>query len=397
MTMRESYDVVVVGAGPAGSMAARYAAASGADVLLLEKRQEVGSPIRCGEELSLEWLGDVGIRQDKRWMANVFESTRIHAPNGRFFTIGADLTHKASGCVVERDIFDKCLAEDAVKAGATLQLKTACVGLERKNGKMRLTLDHIGERKHIDAKIVVGADGYESQVGRWAGIDTNVDPKDVMTCFEYRMTGVEVDKRFTEVYFCNATIPGGYAWVFPKSDDCANVGIGVQVSKLKEPGMARRYLDQFVASQPHLAKGIAIKAIAGGVSVCQPLDKTVADHLMLVGDAARMIDPATGGGIQTACKSGKVAGEVAALAVKAKDYSSEFLQRYETGWRELFENTHWRDYMVKEKMMHLSDDSINKIIETLAEVRIQQLSVFGIIEAVKTRYPELLKEFEDLI
>jgi digeranylgeranylglycerophospholipid reductase len=395
--MRERYDVVVVGAGPAGSMAARYAAAGGVDVLLLEKRQEVGTPVRCGEELSLEWLDEVGIKRDKRWMANVFESTRIHAPNGRHFTIGADLTHKASGCVVERDVFDKCLAEDAVKAGAKLQLKTACVGLERKNGRLRMALDHIGERKFVDAKIVVGADGYESQVGRWAGIDTSVDPKDVMTCFEYRMTGVEVDKRFTEVYFCNATIPGGYAWVFPKSDDCANVGIGVQVSKMNEPGMARCYLDQFVATHPNLAKGFPIKTIAGGVSVCAPLDKTVADNVMLVGDSARMIDPATGGGIQTACKSGKVAGEVAAQAIVSKGFSAEFLQRYERGWRELFENTLWRDYMVKEKMLQLSDDSINKIIETLAEVRIQQLSVFGIIEAVKTRYPELLREFEDLI
>jgi digeranylgeranylglycerophospholipid reductase len=395
--MRESYDVVVVGAGPAGSMAARYAAAGGADVLLIEKRQEVGSPVRCGEELSVDWLDEVGIRKDKRWMANVFESTRIHAPNGRFFVIGADLTGKASGCIVERDVFDKCLAEDAVKAGAKLHLKTACVGLERKDGRMMLALDSIGHRERIDAKIVVGADGYESQVGRWAGIDTNVDAKDVMTCFEYRMTGVEVDRRSTDVYFCNATIPGGYAWVFPKSDDCANVGIGVQVSKLKEPGMARRYLDQFVASQPHLAKGFPVKAIAGGVSVCQPLDKTVADGVMLVGDAARMIDPATGGGIQHACRSGKVAGEVAALAVKENDFSSSFLQRYETGWRDLFENVLWRDYMVKEKMLQMSDDTINKIIETLSEVRIQQLSVFGIIEAVKTRYPELLREFEDLL
>jgi digeranylgeranylglycerophospholipid reductase len=177
----------------------------------------------------------------------------------------------------------------------------------------------------------------------------------------------------------------------------ANVGIGVQASRINEPGSPKRYLDKFIAEHPHLSKGCATEAVAGGVSVCAPIDRTVANNVMLVGDSARQIDPMTGGGIANACKAGCVAGRVAAEAVVAKDYSVEFFQRYETGWRDLIENVLWRNYMAKEKVQAMSDETMDKIIESLSEVRIDQLSIFGILDAVRRKYPELVKEFEEFL
>jgi len=378
-------------------MTAKHAALGGADVLIIEKRQEVGSPVRCGEGFSVDWLPKVGLKPDKRWLVNTVESGRMYSPGGHCFKFGAAMGGNEMGAVIERDIFDKCLAEDAIKAGAKLQLKTACMGLERKDGVVRMAVDHIGERKHLECKVVVGADGYESQVGRWIGIDTNIDPKDVMTCFQYRMIGIDVDPKINDFYISNAKMPGGYAWVFCKSADMANVGIGVQASRITEPGAPKRYLDKFISEHPHLAKGFATEAVAGGVSVCQPIDRTVADNVMLVGDSARQIDPMTGGGIAHACKAGCVAGRVAAEAIVAKDYSAEFFQRYEKGWRDIFENVLWRNYMAKEKVQAMSDETMDKIIESLSLVQIDQLSIFGILDAVRRKYPELVKEFEEFL
>ncbi|MFQ5884903.1 MAG: NAD(P)/FAD-dependent oxidoreductase [Thermoplasmata archaeon] len=120
-------------------------------------------------------------------------------------------------------------------------------------------------------------------------------------------------------------------------------------------------------------------------------------HPFLVGDAARTIDPITGGGIANACKAGKVAGEVLGRATQEKDFSAENLQEYEKGWRELLEEELYRNWMAKEKLVTLSDETFDKIIETLAEVGVDKLSIFNILKVMEDRHPELVEEFADLL
>ncbi|MBX8643668.1 MAG: NAD(P)/FAD-dependent oxidoreductase, partial [Thermoplasmata archaeon] len=133
------------------------------------------------------------------------------------------------------------------------------------------------------------------------------------------------------------------------------------------------------------------------VSVSAPLDSVVADGVMLVGDAARMIDPLTGGGISNGVIAGSVCGRVAAEAVAAGDVSSEYLQRYEEGWRGLLEEKLYRDYMAKEKLITLDDETLDKLIDALSSVPMENLSTKEILTAVRMKYPELVAEFEDLI
>jgi len=396
--MRKKCDVLVVGAGPGGSTVARYAALAGADVLLIEKRQEVGSPVRCGEGISAEWLEKYDIIPDPSWARNKVDGARVFSPNGTMFTVNAENAGDEVGYVIERDAFDRMLAERAVRAGAELKLKTAALGIIKKDGKVvGAKVECMGERFDIEAPIVVGADGYESQVGRWAGIDTNVDTKDVQSCLQYRMVGLELTGNFVDFYLGSKVVPGGYIWSFPKGKDEANIGIGLQVSMVKEPGDAKKYLDKFIAAHPNMAKGQAVEMVAGAVSVCLPPDRTVADGVMLVGDAARQIDPLTGGGIANSVKAGKVAGEVAAQAIEAKDYSAEFFQRYEKGWRAIFENKLYRDYMAKEKLLTLSDETLDKLVSALAEGQLTKVSTLSVLQAIRRKYPELVKEFEDML
>jgi len=392
-------DVLVVGAGPAGSMTARHAALNGARTLMIEKRQEIGSPVRCGEGIARAWLDELGIKPDKKWISHQVSGARIVSPAGHVVTLTEKMAGNEVGYVIERDNFDRALAGDAASAGADIMVKTSAVDVLRKDGRIAgVKAKHMGESFDINAKVVCGADGFESQLGRWAGIDTSLAPTDINVCYEYTLRHIDIDPRFNDFYV-GSCAPGGYIWVFIKGPDSANVGIGVQLSKIKatQRGAAKQYLDAFIAKHPNLAKGTAIREVAGAVSCCQPLDSVTADGIMLVGDAARQIDPLTGGGVANSCRAGKIAGEVAARAIEAGDFSKSFFQAYEKGWRARFEDQMYRNWMAKEKLVTLSDETFDKACEVLASAELEVVNTIEILRLIQRKYPELVKEFEDML
>ncbi len=398
MQSRDEYDVVVVGAGPGGSLTARFAALNGARTLLLEKRQDIGSPVRCGEGLSKAHLDEAGIKIDKRWLTNEVEGAHIISPAGHRLTISEKYAGNEVGMVIERDIFDKVQAFEAAKAGAQIMVKATVTNVIKENGDVvGVRVEHFGERFNVRAKCVVGADGFESQVGRWAGLDTRLKGGDIMSCLQYRLTGVSVDAAYCEFYLGNNVAPGGYLWVFPKSSDTANVGIGVMAKKVREKADAKRFLDRFVEKDSRVSKGKPLDWVAGGVSTSPPLERTVAPGVILVGDAARQIDPITGGGVANACRAGRIAGEVLGEAAQEGDFSLEQLMKYERGWRALMENNLYRNWLAKEKLARLSDEILDKLIDSLADARVEKLSVLAILQAVKRKYPELVSDFEEFI
>lgn len=131
--------------------------------------------------------------------------------------------------------------------------------------------------------------------------------------------------------------------------------------------------------------------------VSAPIDRTVGDGILLVGDAARQANPMTGGGIANSCVAGKIAGEVIGEAVEALDFSAEFLGRYEKGWRKRLENSLYLNWVAREKLISLSNVAINRIVRTLAEVEIERLSTLEIIKVISEKHPELMEELSGLI
>jgi digeranylgeranylglycerophospholipid reductase len=390
-------DVLVVGAGPAGSMTAKWAAKAGARVLMIEKRQEVGSPVRCGEGMSKDWLKEVGIAPSNRWINVEVEGARIFSPSEKCLEINEKHAGNEVGYVVERDAFDKQLAIDAGNAGVDLLLKTAATGVIRENGKVvGVKAKRFGEPFEIRAPVTIGADGFESQLGRWAGIPTNLALRDMDSCLQYRMTNVDCDVRYCDFYL-GKVAPGGYVWIFPKAEGLANVGIGVQLSQIHGMAEAKKYLDAWIGKHPAYSKGKTIDVVGGGVSISPPLKQTVADGVMLVGDAARMIDPLTGGGIANGCIAGKICGEVAAAAVRDKTPTKEFFQAYEKAWRARLEEKLYRNWLAKEKLCSLSDETFDKVVDALEGVKLQKLTVHNILKAVHEKYPDVTREFESFL
>jgi digeranylgeranylglycerophospholipid reductase len=344
LALQRRYDVVVVGAGPAGSTAARRAAELGLAVLLLEKRQEIGSPVRCAEGVGHGLLVPF-IELDEHCISAMIDKAQ-------FTTMVGDRTETkraegGRGHVLERRVFDRILAEKAVEAGAQLAIKTAARGLLIEGGGVRGVIVEGQGNMEIEAAVVIGADGVESRVGPWAGLDTTLPQKDAMACAQFLLAGIDMDPTCCYFYISQELAPGGYAWVFPKGEGKANVGLGVQADMAAKPALD--YLTRFVEGQPHLAQGSPVTLVVGGVPVALPPERLVTDGCMLVGDAARQADPLTGGGITNAMTAGQYAAEVAAQAIEAGDTSVRKLAEYEGRWAATLGRRMARNYRLKER------------------------------------------------
>ncbi|MGD0327519.1 MAG: FAD-dependent monooxygenase [Halobacteriota archaeon] len=131
------------------------------------------------------------------------------------------------GIVLERKLFDRQLAKDAARSGAHVMVRTRATGLILEDSTVRgVKLSRLGEEFDVRTKLVIGADGKESQVGRWAGINTTLKLGDIESCVQYHMQNVELTDNTLDFYFGSAA-PSGYAWAFPKGDGAANIGPGV--------------------------------------------------------------------------------------------------------------------------------------------------------------------------
>ena len=389
------YDAVIVGAGPAGSVTARFAAESGAKVLIVERRQEVGVPVLCGEGISRK-IDNWNMLDGKRWIASSMDGARIYSPDGTMVKLSADIAGNETGYVIYREIFDQELARQAVKAGAKILMNTTATSLLKDKDKIKgINARHFNEKFEIEADIVVGADGVESKVGQWGGIETRLNPKDLETCAQYTLTNIECKDAYCDFYLGKEIAPGGYVWIFPKGKDVANVGIGILAS-LSESGMAKKLLDKFIANDPRLKNGEPIRFLAGAVPVANPVE-TVRDNLLLVGDAARHVDPITGGGLTHCLEGGKIAGETIGIAVEKQEFDQETLSAYEVGWKEAFAKKLKRNYMVKEILLDMDDKTLNMLADSLKDVKFEEISTLGLIKALVLKHPTLLMKLRPLM
>jgi digeranylgeranylglycerophospholipid reductase len=380
------YDVVVVGARVGGSTAALFASKSDADVLVLEKRQEIGTPVQCAEGVTYGTFETLEVEPDKKYIRSRIKGANIHAPDGRCISYEGGI---AEGLIIDRKIFDKDLAIQAAKSGADFMVKTSVKDLITKDHQIcGVVAKHLGKTIEIKADVVIAADGIESNMARMAGLKTIQHPNEITSCAQYEMVGMDVDPNYLEFYFGDTIAPKGYIWIFPKGEGVANVGVGVRNTN-KTP---IHYLNKFVSKLD--AKPVELNI--GGVPISGPINKTYTNGFLVVGDAAGQVDPISGGGIHTTIACARIAGETAAESVKVGDSSSKFLKRYENKWKEdvgksLFQSAKYRKIADK-----LNDEDMNALAEFIETQNIEAISKIAALKFVG-KHPNLMKLLTEIL
>ena len=363
MNLKNSYPAIVVGAGPAGSAASLTLAKNGIETLLIEKQREVGKDIFCAEGISVNTLNLTknifGIENPEKFIASKIDTLRIIAPDFDYFEVYKD----DMSVVLERKIFDRTLAEKAAAAGAELSVSTKFLKAERENGRIKIEVLKDGKVHEIFTDLLIGADGPGSAVATSLGLNMEVSEQDVHKCAQFLVYDEKIPSNRMDFLFSEKYSPTGYAWVFPKGRGLANLGVGVTIETNKDP---MDYLKTIISEFYPDAK--IIGWLRGVVPVGGNLKKIYADNLLVVGDAARLADPATGGGIATAIISGKIAGEVGAEAIKKGDLSEKFLKKYEKNyWNEI-----GLDYKIslilKDYLKNYTDERIIKLYRVLKKL-----------------------------
>ena len=331
--IHHEYDVIVVGAGPAGACAAKALASSGVNVLIIDARARVGVPVRCAEYVPVFITRHVAL--DKAHIAQRVEHMET------FFPSGEVVRSRFPGYVLHRHLFDRSLVASAVGAGAKILLGTKVVGLD---GNTLVACTGGASIRKFSARIVIGADGPLSRVGRAIG---QRNPRYVAAAQVEVVLGGPIE--CTRVYF-DPEYTGGYGWVFPKGAT-ANVGVGIEVAlrgrETSRPatlqagptgGLAssspRRLLHRFM-QKLGIDERSVLSRTGGLIPVGGPL-RAVKGRVLLAGDAAGHAHPVTGAGILHAVIAGEAAGRAAARAILTGDLGAlcEYEQECEDafGW-----------------------------------------------------------------
>ena len=361
------YDIIVVGGGPAGSTTARFLAREGFKVKILDARSHIGIPVRCGEAIGKETINDIlkiGVPKDV--LRTEIDGFRVISPSMNVIDYRLP---KGEGYVVDRRIFDKELLKGAVLEGADIQLNTRVtkIKIDKEKG-ITIKAELNGKEITESAPIVVGADGIYSVIARDAGLAKPIDPIDLNTSFGYEMVGVKFDEpTMFDLYMGNEIAPRGYLWIFPKGESSANVGIGIGVGFAKKS--VREYLDDFIFKSDEGKKRFknakVIEERIGAIPVGGSLEKLATDRILLVGDAARQVNPLTGGGIAYGMESGKMISDTLVKAFEKEDFSDKFLStNYGKLWNDAYGKSFGLATKARKVLDVLTDQQMDNIVET---------------------------------
>ena len=302
------FDVIVIGAGPAGCAVASRIAESGYKVLILEEHSKIGLPMQCAGLVSprIELLL-AGIGLNNKRISSITQNRiyggDIHSPANYVLELRGKRTEALA---IDRPELDLSISETAMDNGAEIrkgvQVKGVEIAKDKDKAKVRVGADE------LECSLVIGADGVASRVSRFLGI---YERGELISCYEVEARNLELDRSTVQVFLGSDIAPNFFGWVIPTSDVEARIGVGTSDS----PYPAKHYLDS-------LLQNFSSAEITGRFAGCIPIgmQKSYTYRAMLVGDAAKQVKPLSGGGINFGLECSKYCAETAKKALEADNF-----------------------------------------------------------------------------
>ncbi|MGQ9551900.1 MAG: geranylgeranyl reductase family protein, partial [Candidatus Bathycorpusculaceae bacterium] len=360
------FDVIIVGGGVAGCLAAKTAAEEGLRVCLIERkrREEIGEKI-CGDALGEHHLKGLGLEKPSGGeLERRIEGIKIYSPNlETVFTIS---DKDFVGHVLNRRLFGQWLLRKAIDSGTALLDSTQCLeptieknfvtGVSAKNLKTHETLA-------LKGRVIVDASGFSAVIRRKLpaamGVDNKVANEDVEACYrEIRELKQEAqDTNYCELYLNQKVSPGGYAWIFPKGGAKVNAGLGIRMcGKFPNPK------DQFykhILTRPLFEGSLLLSGGAWYDPTRRPFDNMVGNGVIVVGDAACLVNPIHGGGIGPAMLSGHLAGKTIVEALEEGCATRESMWSYNRLYMEAYGKKQAAHDAFRMLLQSCSDEDLN--------------------------------------
>ncbi|GBE18893.1 ribulose-1,5-biphosphate synthetase [archaeon BMS3Abin16] len=325
-------DVLVVGAGPAGSSAAWAAAKGGAKTIFIDKKKEVGVPVQCAEGIGSYLISHLPFKMPKDQL--------LWKIDGISFNVD-DITIERkggmwSGYAINREKFDKWLADNAVKAGAKLLLDTELIDVETREGyhvsTVRVKTNNV--ETEIKPKVVIAADGVDSTVLNLLGFEVDLEKTGYVYSFE--LSGVKVNSNLDYMFFGDFA-PGGYGYIFPLSNNRANVGVAALFKKDSIKEFYDNFLELPEVNNLLGGENLIIKEKEGLVPFLPQTEKWHYGNILFVGDAANQNLKPFVEGFLPGILCGDIAGQSAAeYAVHGKGLES-YVKTIEEKCKNFFE------------------------------------------------------------
>ena len=326
-------DAIVIGGGPCGSFAAYNLAKLGAEVTIFEEHPEIGVPSHCAGHLSIKGLKHLGqYSLPKGIVERTFCSATFHSPMGNKFSIRLS---SPVTCTVNRALFDKHIAEMAENAGVHYHLASRVESLIMEKGFVKgITVRREGKTENFRAKLVIDAEGISSKLLRQTGL-TMLDRRLLVNAVQAEVENVrETETDVVEVFLGKDYAPSFYAWLIPKGDGRAKVGLAARFGNPRE--FLQRLMMKHPVASKKLNKARILQKAFHPITLGGPISRVYANGFLAVGDVASQVKPTTGGGVVFGMTAAKLAAEVAWKALGEKEFSAEYLSEYQRRCKESF-------------------------------------------------------------
>lgn len=321
--MTVKHEVVVVGAGPAGGLAARQLARKGHTVLILEEHKKVGQPVHCAGLIGINGLHENGVIPKSKVIIRRVRQSIFHAPGGGQLVLDKGEPH---AYVLHRDRLDQQIVKEAEAAGATLQLETRVIRCKRDQNGMRVTVRERESKRDLHTQFVVNAEGIRARLAQDQGLP-RLKRDYMLPALQCEVTNVSLQPDAVHLHFNSELARGFFAWIIPLETNRARVGLASAHRQV------RQALDKFFTKNPLLFGAKIEKRYGGIVYAGGPSSHTIAQRFVNIGDAAGHTKATTGGGVVAGGACAIMAASSISNALQNGGYNHRDLQRYERRWK----------------------------------------------------------------